>query len=252
MADQTETGTGETKNGLLSGRIALVTGASRGIGAAIAKRIAAEGAHAILIARTQGGLEEVDDEIRAAGGTATLTPLDLSELDKIDQLGAALFERFGKLDIVIGAAGLLGTMGPITHLEPKVWDDVMTVNLTANWRMIRSFDPLLRQSDAGRALYFTSTAARAPRAYWSVYAVSKAALEMTVGIYAKETQKTAIRVNLFDPGRTRTVMRAEAVPGEDPDTLKSPEFVAEQVIELVSPSCTKHGEIIKALEPDEA
>ena len=238
-------------DGILADRIALITGASRGIGAAVAKRIAAEGAHVILVARTQGGLEEVDDAVRAAGGCATLTPLDLADMDKIDQLGAALFERFGRLDIVVGNAGLLGTMGPITHLEPKIWEEVMAVNLSANWRMIRSFDPLLRASDAGRALYFSSTAARAPRAYWSVYAVSKAALEMTVGIYAEETKNTTIRVNLFDPGKTRTVMRAEAVPGEDPNTLKSPEFVAEQVIKLVTPSCTKHGEIIKALEPDE-
>jgi NAD(P)-dependent dehydrogenase (short-subunit alcohol dehydrogenase family) len=241
----------QAPSGILKDRIALITGASRGIGAAMAKRVAAEGAHVILVARTQGGLEEVDDAIRADGGHATLTPMDLTDMDKIDQLGAALYERFGRLDIVIGNAGLLGTMGPITHLEPKVWEEVMTVNVSANWRMIRSFDPLLRQSDAGRALYFSSTAARSPRAYWSVYAVSKAALEMTVGIYAEETKNTPIRVNLFDPGKTRTVMRAEAVPGEDPDTLKTPEFVAEQIIELVAPSCTRHGEIIKALEPQE-
>ena len=251
MAGHADSPAGAGAKGILSDRIALITGASRGIGAAMAKRIAAEGAHVILIARTQGGLEEVDDAIRAAGGSATLTPMDLTEMDNIDKLGAALSERFGRLDIVIGNAGLLGTMGPITHLEPKVWEQVMTVNVSANWRMIRSFDPLLRQSDAGRALYFSSAAARAPRAYWSVYAVSKAALEMTVGIYAEETKNPPIRVNLFDPGKTRTLMRAEAVPGEDPDSLKTPEFVAGQIIELVAPSCTKHGEIITALEPDE-
>ncbi|NQV57157.1 MAG: SDR family NAD(P)-dependent oxidoreductase [Rhodospirillales bacterium] len=239
----------EQLSGRLSGRIALVTGASRGIGAAIAKCFAREGAHTILVARTQGGLEEVDDEIRAFGGSATLTPLDLREMDKIDQLGAALFERFGKLDILMGNAGLLGTMGPITHLEPSVWEETMAVNVTANWRLIRSLDPLLRQSDAGRALFVTSAAARMPRAYWSVYAVSKAALEMTVGIYAQEIAETNVRVNMLDPGKTRTIMRAEAVPGEDPMTLKTPEYLAEQVVDYVVPEFTKNGEIILAIEP---
>lgn len=237
-------------SGRLSGRIAVITGASRGIGREAAKCFAAEGAHVVLVARTQGGLEEVDDEIQAAGGTATLSPLDLSDFEKIDQLGAALFERYGRLDVLVSNAGLLGTMGPINHIDPQIWDQVMAVNVTANWRLLRSFDPLLRQSDAGRAIFFTSAAAHAYRAYWGVYAVSKAALEMMVGTYSQEILQTPIKANLFDPGKTRTSMRAEAYPGEDPMTLKTPEFTARQLIELAVPSCTLNGETVTAKEPD--
>ncbi len=237
--------------GKLAGKIALITGASRGIGRAAAKIFAAEGAHVILVARTQGGLEEVDDEIQSAGGTATLTPLDLTEFDKIDQMGAALFERFGHLDILLANAGLLGTMGPINHVDPQVWDQVMTVNVTANWRLIRSLDPLLRESEAGRAIFLTSAAAHSYRAYWGVYAVSKAALEMMVGTYSEEIKQTNIKANLFNPGKTRTGMRAEAYPGEDPMTLKTPEFTARQLIDLALPSCTLNGTTVTAKEPDE-
>ncbi len=240
-----------TAAGKLAGRIAVITGASRGIGAATAKIFTAEGAHVILVARTQGGLEEIDDEIRAAGGTATLVPLDLTDYDKIDEMGATIFERYGKLDILIANAGMLGTMGPINHIDPKIWEQTLAVNVTANWRLIRSFDPLLRQSDAGRAIFLTSFAAQVHRAYWGIYATSKAALDMMVMTYAQEILKTNVTANLFNPGKTRTIMRAEAYPGEDPETVKVPEFTASQLVDLVLPSCKLNGEIITAQEPSE-
>ena len=233
----------------LQDRIALVTGASRGIGAATAVKLAALGAHVVLVARTQGGLEEVDDAIRKVGGTASLTPLDLTEFERIDKLGAALYERYKKLDILIGNAGLLGTLGPMGHTDPQIWDQTMAVNVTANWRLIRSMDPLLRQSDAGRAIFLTSTAGQRPRAYWGTYAVSKAALEMMIKTYAQEIEKTHIRANLFNPTGTRTGMRAEAFPGEDPMTIKTPEYVADQIVELALPSFTVNGETIQATNP---
>ncbi len=236
-------------SGKLADRIAVITGASRGIGAATAKLFAAEGAHVILVARTQGGLEEIDDEIRSAGGTATLVPMDLTDYDKIDQMGASIYERFGKLDILIANAGLLGTMGPINHIDPKVWEQTMAVNVTANWRLIRSFDPLLRLSDAGRAVFMTSYAAQVHRAFWGIYATSKAALDMMVQTYAQEIKQTNVTANLFNPGKTRTTMRAEAYPGEDPETVKPPEFTAGQLVDLVLPSCKLNGEIITADEP---
>lgn len=235
--------------GKLAGRIAVITGASRGIGAATAKIFAAEGAQIILVARTQGGLEEVDDEIRAAGGSATLVPMDLTDYDKIDEMGATIYERFGKLDILIANAGMLGKMGPINHIDPQIWEQAMAVNVTANWRLIRSFDPLLRQSDAGRAIFMTSFAAQVHRAFWGSYATTKAALDMMVKTYAQEILKTNVTANLFNPGRTRTKMRAEAYPGEDPETVKSPEFTASQLVDLVLPSFKVNGEIITAEEP---
>ncbi len=240
-----------TAAGKLAGRIAVITGASRGIGAATAKIFTAEGAHVILVARTQGGLEEIDDDIRAAGGTATLVPMDLTDYDKIDEMGATIFERYGKLDILIANAGMLGTMGPINHIDPKIWEQTLAVNVTANWRLIRSFDPLLRQSDAGRAIFLTSFAAQVHRAYWGIYATSKAALDMMVMTYAQEILKTNVTANLFNPGKTRTIMRAEAYPGEDPETVKVPEFTASQLVDLVLPSCKLNGEIITAQEPSE-
>ena len=240
-----------TAAGKLAGRIAVITGASRGIGAATAKIFTAEGAHVILVARTQGGLEEIDDEIRAAGGTATLVPMDLTDYDKIDEMGATIFERYGKLDILIANAGMLGTMGPINHIDPKIWEQTLAVNVTANWRLIRSFDPLLRQSDAGRAIFLTSFAAQVHRAYWGIYATSKAALDMMVMTYAQEILKTNVTANLFNPGKTRTIMRAEAYPGEDPETVKVPEFTANQLVDLVLPSYKLNGEIITAQEPSE-
>ena len=234
------------ENGKLAGKIALITGASRGIGAAVAKRFAAEGAHVILVARTQAGLEEVDDEIRDAGGTATLFVADLTDYDKIDQMGAALFERFGRLDVLVGNAGILGDLSPIGHIDPQAWDQVMAVNTTANWRLLRSCDPLLRQSDAGRAIFVSSSVGATPKAYWSIYAISKAALEMMVKIYALEIENTAIRANLINPGATRTNMRALAMPGEDPETLKTPDDVTDYFIDLALPGCTCNGETINA------
>lgn len=231
--------------GRLEGRIAVITGASRGIGAAIAKRYAREGAHPVLVARTTGALEELDDEIQKETGIkSTLVPMDLTKFDEIDKMGGALYERFGHIDILVGNAAILGTLGPLHHEKPKTFDQVMAINLTANWRLIRSLDPLLRQSEAGRAIFVTSSVGSIPRAYWSTYAISKAALEMMVQTYAAELNKTNIKVNLINPGATRTGMRAKAMPGEDPDKLKTPDDVAEHFVELAELSCTKSGEII--------
>jgi NAD(P)-dependent dehydrogenase (short-subunit alcohol dehydrogenase family) len=235
--------------GKLENRLAVITGASRGIGAATAKIFAAQGAHVILIARTIGGLEEVDDEIRAQGGIATLVPMDLTDYDKIDEMGLTIFERFGKLDILIANAGLLGTIGPINHINPNVWEQTMAVNVTANWRLIRSLDPLLRLSNAGRAIFLTSAAAQYHRAFWGLYATTKVALEMIVGTYAQEILKTNVTANLFNPGRTQTKMRAEAYPGENPNIIKAPEFVAKQLVNLAQQDCNLNGEIITADEP---
>jgi NAD(P)-dependent dehydrogenase (short-subunit alcohol dehydrogenase family) len=233
--------------GVLAGRICLVTGASRGIGRAIALRYAREGADLILTARTVGALEELDDEIRAINGkTSLLVPMDLRNFDTIDQLGAGLYERYGKVDVLVGNAGILGQMSPLTHTEPKAWQEVIDVNLTANWRLIRSIDPLLRQSSAGRAIFVSSGVARDVRAYWGAYAVSKAALEMLVGIYAKEIQQSNVRANLIDPGRTRTRMRATAYPGEDPMTLRTPEEIMEPFVRLARADYAGNGEVVKA------
>jgi NAD(P)-dependent dehydrogenase (short-subunit alcohol dehydrogenase family) len=239
--DNTAPGKG---GGRLEGRIALITGASRGIGRAVAMRFAAEGAHLILTARTQGALEEVDDELRALGHGATLVPADLADYATIDQMGAAVFERFKRLDILVGNAGVLGTLSPLAHTDPATWDRVMAVNVTANWRLIRSFDPLLRASDAGRGIFVTSGVTASPRAYWGAYAVSKTALEMMVGIYAAETAKTRVRVNLVNPGATRTRMRSQAFPGEDPSNLKSPEDVTDLFVDLAEPTCIRNGEVL--------
>ena len=229
----------------LEGRSALITGASRGIGAAVARRFAAEGAQTILAARTVGGLEEVDDAIRAAGGAApTLVPLDLGEFDRIDALGAALHDRFGRLDVLVANAGLLGTLSPMAHIGPETWEAVMAVNVTANYRLIRSLDPLLRASPAGRAIFVTSGAARLVTAYWGVYAVSKAALEMMVRTYAAEVARTALRVNLLNPGPVRTGMRAQAFPGEDPTTLPAPDEITEAFVALAEEACARHGEVV--------
>jgi NAD(P)-dependent dehydrogenase (short-subunit alcohol dehydrogenase family) len=235
--------------GRLAGRIALVTGASRGIGSAVALRYAAEGAHVVLVARSQGGLEEVDDAIRAANGGesgATLVPLDLTEDGGIERLGAALFERFGRLDILVGNAGLLGTLGPLGHIEPRTWDEVFQVNVTANWRLIRSCDPLLRRSAAGRALFVTSGVTRMVLPYWGLYAASKAALETMVRTYAAEMAKTAVRANLVSPGIVRTRLRAQAMPGEDPATLPPPEAITDVFVELAEAGCERNGEIVQA------
>lgn len=230
----------------LEGRVALITGASRGIGAATAKMLAAQGAHVILLARTVGGLEAVDDAITEAGGKATLVPLDLSQHDMIDALGASIFERWGKLDILVGNAGMLGPLTPVAHADPKQWAKVLDVNLTANYRLIRSLDPLLRQSDAGRVVFVTASVARDPAPFWGLYAASKAALEHLVHIYAREVQETPIRVNLFDPGVARTAMRAEAFPGENPQDLPAPDEVAKQMLALVMPGSAPHDELYRS------
>jgi NAD(P)-dependent dehydrogenase (short-subunit alcohol dehydrogenase family) len=227
--------------GQLTGRIALVTGASRGIGRAIALAMAREGAHVVAVARTVGALEDLDDDIKSAGGSASLVPMDLRKPEGIDQLGLIVFERWKRLDILVGNAGVLGKLSPLGHIEPKTWDEVMAVNVTANWRLIRSFDPLLRQSDGGRAVFVTSGAARIIHAYWGPYAVSKAALEALAKTYAAETVTTAIRVSLLNPGPIRTRMRAQAMPGEDPDSLPPAEAVADAFLPLVLPSQTESG-----------
>src|SRR3954468_14754544 len=225
----------------LADRIALITGASRGIGHATALALAREGAHVVAVARTVGGLEELDDAIKAAGGTATLVPLDLKDYEGIDRLGASLNERFGRLDVLVANAGILGPLSPLSHVEPKAFEDVMAVNVTANYRLIRSLDPLLQRSDAGRAVFLTSGAAWAPMAYWGPYSVSKAAVELMARIYAAETATTRLRVNVFNPGPIRTRMRATAMPGEDPMTLDTPENVAEKILELCLPAYTQTG-----------
>ncbi len=233
--------------GRLAGRIALVTGASRGIGRAVALRFAQEGAQPILVAKNKAALEEVDDEIHAATGIrATLVPLDLKDGTSIDRIGAAIYERFGRIDALIANAGVLGQLSPLGHISPKTWDEVMAINLTANWRLVRSMDPLLRASDSGRAVFVSSTVGHEARAYWGAYAISKAGLEMLARIYAEETRKTNIRVNIVNPGATRTRMRAAAMPGEDPETVKQPESIAHVFVELAEASCTRHGEMIVA------
>jgi len=228
---------------LLQDRIALVTGASRGIGYATAKALAAEGAHVIAVARTVGGLEDLDDEIKALGGSATLVPLDLKDFDALDRLGASIYERWGKLDILIGNAGILGKLTPVGHYKPKDWDEAFAINVTANWRLIRSLDVLLRQSDAGRALFLTSGAAHKARAYWGLYATTKAALEAMVLTYASENANSPLRVNLLNPGPIRTAMRAKAMPGEDPNSLPQPADLARHIPALVSSAQAETGAI---------
>jgi len=228
----------------LEGRIALVTGASRGIGRAAAIALANAGAHVILVARTVGGLEETDDEIQKAGGSATLVPMNLRDFDAIDRLGASIFERWGRLDAFLGNAGVLGQLTPLAHLEPTTFQEVLDVNITANWRLIRSLDPLLRLSDAGRVLFITSGAARKHIAYWGAYALSKSALEILALTYAVECETTKIKVNLLNPGPMRTLMRKKAMPGEDPAYLIKPEDMAFKVVEMLAPTWDRNETII--------
>jgi NAD(P)-dependent dehydrogenase (short-subunit alcohol dehydrogenase family) len=227
----------------LTGRIALVTGASRGIGHATAGALARLGAHIIAVARTQGGLEELDDEIRKDGGTATLVPLSLTDFDGIARLGAALHERHGKIDILVGNAGVAGPSSPLGHIDMKPWNDVLAVNVSANFQLIRCMEPLLKQSDAGRAVFITSDAASKATAYLGPYAASKAALETLARVWAHETASTPLRINLFNPGPVRTRMRAAVFPGEDPMTLDTPEQVAEFVVPLCLPSWDENGKL---------
>jgi NAD(P)-dependent dehydrogenase (short-subunit alcohol dehydrogenase family) len=227
-------------------RIALVTGASRGIGRAAAVALAGAGCHVILSARTSGALEEVDDEITAAGGSASILKLDLAKGETIDALGPTLFERWQKLDVLVAAGGVLGRLSPLPHILDDIWEEVIRVNLTANWRLIRTLDPLLRRSDAGRALFVTSRAAHRIRAYWGAYSASKAGLEALVKTYAAETATTALKVNLLDPGATRTRMRAQAYPGEDANSVKSPEDLAPLILKLTSADYDAHGQVVLA------
>lgn len=233
----------------LDGRLALVTGASRGIGAAVAKRFAAEGADLVLAARTRGALEELDDDIRDRHGrSTTLLELDLADGDQVDLVGPTLAERFGRLDILVANAGALGELSPLHHVDTAVWREAFDVNVDANWRLIRTLDPLLRGSEAGRATFVSSAAAHKPRPYWGPYAASKAALDAMALCWAAETESTRMRINVVYPGPTRTEMRAQAYPGEDPATLKTPEDLAGLFVELASPDCDRHGEVIRADE----
>ena len=239
----------------LTGRIALVTGASRGIGYFIAKRLAAAGAHVVVVARTVGGLEELDDEIKAerarsGKGEATLVPLDLTDMAGVDRLGGAIHDRWKKLDILVANAGVLGVISPIGHVEAKTFEKVMTVNVTGTWRLIRSVDPLLRFSDAGRAVIVTSSAAHGGRAFWGPYAASKAAVEALTRSWAQETENLPLRVNAFDPGGTRTAMRAQAFPGESPETLPHPSETAAHIMRLVDPALPETGKIYQVKAGD--
>lgn len=231
----------------LEGRLALITGASRGIGWAVAKAYAQAGADLILLARTVGALEELDDAIQAEGGKpSTLVPLDLKDGDGIDRLGGAIAERWRKLDILVSNAGVLGTLSPVGHIKPKTWDELMAVNITANYRLIRSLDPLLRASDAGRAIFVTSGAATKGEAFWGGYATSKAAMEAMVRAYAAEVANISpLRVNMLSPGPIHTAMRGKAFPGEDRDTLAKPADVAPLFVELARAEETRHGQVVR-------
>ncbi len=227
----------------LEGRIALVTGASRGIGYFLAKRLAKAGAHVIAVARTQGGLEELDDDIKAGGGEATLVPLDLNDMAGIDRLGGAIHERWGKLDVLVANAAVLGVIAPIGHVEAKVFERTMQINVTATWRLIRSVDPLLKLSDSGRAILMSSSVPSTCKPFWAPYAASKAAVEALGRTWAHETQNSPLRVNMVDPGATRTAMRAQAIPGEDPESLPHPSEVAEKILALASPDLKETGKL---------
>lgn len=227
----------------LNGRLALVTGASRGIGFQIALQLAQAGAEIIAVARTVGGLEELDDAIKVIGGKCTLVPLDLKDHDGIDRLGGVIAERWGKLDILVANAGALGTISPVGHMKAKTFDELMNVNLTSTWRLMRTADPLLRLSDAGRVILMTSSVAHSARSFWGPYAASKAAVEVLGRTWAHETAHIAMRVNNVNPGGTRTHMRAQAMPGEDPETLPTPAEVAAKIVPLASPSLTQTGKL---------
>lgn len=227
----------------LAGRLALVTGASRGIGRAVALGLAGAGAHVVVLARTVGGLEELDDAIRAAGGTATLVQMNLKSTEKLDALGPTILQRWGKLDIVVANAGILGTLSPLGHITTEVWREVIEINLTANFHLIRSLDPLLRRSDAGRAIFVSSGAAQARNAYWGPYAASKAGLEALAKTWARELAETPAKVNIINPGPIRTTMRQKAYPGEDPMSLKTPEDIVPLFLRLADPSFAETGKI---------
>jgi NAD(P)-dependent dehydrogenase (short-subunit alcohol dehydrogenase family) len=226
-------------------RVALVTGASRGIGAAVAVELARLGAHVVMTARTQGGLEDTDDAIRSLGGSATLLPLDLAEGEQVDAIGPSIYQRFGRLDVLVHCAGVLGRLTPVPHILPRDWHDVVTVNLSAAWRLIRTCEPPLRNAEAGRAVFVTDARAREPKAYWGAYGATKAGMEHLVLTWAGELRETRLRVNLFDPGIVRTRLRASAFPGEDPASLPTPEDVSPSLASLCLPTETRHGELVR-------
>lgn len=232
-----------TENTELTGKVVLVTGASRGIGYAAAVEAARRGAHVIAVARTVGGLEELDDAIQEVGGSSTLVPFDLRDGDAIDRLGAAIFERWGHLDGLVANAGILGTLSPVPHLKPDEFDKVFALNVTTNFRLLRSLDLLLRQAPAGRAVFVSSSSARSARPFWGLYAASKAALDAMVKSYAGEMSTTNVKTNVFYPGAVRTAMRAKAMPGENPDTLPQPCAVAPKLIDMLSPTLTENGRL---------
>ncbi|MDK1375485.1 MULTISPECIES: SDR family NAD(P)-dependent oxidoreductase [unclassified Sinorhizobium] len=232
----------------LKDRVAVVTGASRGIGYFTALELAKAGAHVIACARTVGGLEELDDAIKAVGGSATLVPFDLADMAAIDKLGGAIHERWGKLDILVANAGVLGTISPIGHVEAKVFEKVMTINVTATWRLIRSVEPLLVKSDAGRALILSSGAAHKCKPFWGPYSASKAAVEALARTWANETQRLPLRILSVDPGPTRTAMRAQAMPGEDPATVPHPSVVAAALMPLLGSEQTETGKLFVVRE----
>ncbi|HZG26913.1 MAG TPA: SDR family NAD(P)-dependent oxidoreductase [Ensifer sp.] len=235
--------------GILDGRVALVTGASRGIGYFTAIELAKVGAHVIACARTTGGLEELDDAIKKeTGQNATLVPFDLADMNAIDALGQAIHDRWGKLDVLVANAGILGVISPIGHVEAKVFEKVMLLNVTATWRLIRSVEPLMTRSDAGRAVILSSGAAHRCRPFWGPYSASKAAVEALARTWAGEQQNFTLRVNAVDPGATRTAMRAQAMPGEDPDTLPHPSEVAKAILPLVDPAMNETGRLYSVRE----
>ena len=233
-------------SGLPDGSVALVTGASRGLGAACAIELARLGAHVVITGRVQGGLEETDDAIRAVGGTATLLPLDLREGAQLDAVGPSLFQRFGRLDVLVHCAGVLGKLTPVGHVMPDDWAGAVAVNLDAALRLIRTCDPLLRQAPAGRAVFVTDERARAPKAYWGAYGATKAGMEHLVLTWADEVKTTRLRVNLFDPGPMRTRLRANAFPGENPATVPAPVEVAPALAALCLPAEARHAALITA------
>jgi len=230
----------------LAGRVALVAGASRGLGASAAAALAAAGAEVVLVARTQGALEALHDRIQAAGGKAVIAPVDLTDGEAVDRLALGMAERFGKLDALVLTAAILGVLSPIAHVPPDVFEKTIAANLTAHWRLIRNFEALLQRSDAGRAVVATSGAAAGGLAFWSPYAASKAALEAMVSCWAEEVRNTPLRVNLIDPGVMATGLRAEAFPGEDQKTLRSPDAIAPMIVDLAAPACSLHGQVMRA------
>ncbi len=234
----------------LNDKVVLVTGASRGIGYAAAREAASRGAHIIAVGRTVGALEELDDEIKELGSETTIVPLDMTDFEAIDRLGGAIYERWGRLDGLIGNAGMLGVLSPVPHLDPKLFEKTFAINVTANFRLIRSMDTLLRQSGAGRAVFVSSGAARAGKPYWGLYAATKSALDAMIKSYAAEMETTKVTANIFYPGAVRTAMRAAAMPGEDPETLPAPADIVPRLVDMITPGFAETGQIYDIRKQD--